>query len=201
MLRELLADARDACDSSSPADDSDSDADADAAPVRLLPTTLSWSRLSGAALQIVEDGMAFLDAEKAQPPPWTAQPRGADPCIPKAAALHLCAPPRAGKRSGRASLDEAAVVEIFLAKYASDEARGVRSHLSTQLAREHGVTSKCVRDIWKMRTWQHVTLPYYNALAPRPPPKAGLPPLQGPLARISDRGVLDGHGLRVQLGL
>jgi len=54
----------------------------------------------------------------------------------------------------RASLNEAAVVHIYLAQ--------VTGHLglSRALAHQYGVTTKAVRDIWKERTWKAVTQPY-----------------------------------------
>ena len=66
--------------------------------------------------------------------------------------------PPPGQR--RTYLDEAAVVQIFLAKHSNPGVRDL--NLSGRLAREYGVTSKAVRDIWNMRTWKSVTEPYRN---------------------------------------
>jgi len=48
----------------------------------------------------------------------------------------------------RTYLDDAAVVRIFLAKRTKP---GRRSGLASALSKEHGVTSKAIRDIWKLR--------------------------------------------------
>jgi len=37
-----------------------------------------------------------------------------------------------------------------------------RDILSTVLAQKHGITSKAVRDVWKLRTWAWVTMPYWT---------------------------------------
>jgi hypothetical protein len=66
------------------------------------------------------------------------------------------------RQSGRAQLDDASAVRIFLAKYASAEAVGSKSDLSGRLALQYGVTAKAVRDIWNMRTWKKATQPYWN---------------------------------------
>lgn len=63
----------------------------------------------------------------------------------------------------RTYLDEAAVVQIFLAKHSKPGVRDL--NLSGRLAREYGVTAKAVRDIWTMRTWKSVTEPYRNQCA------------------------------------
>ena len=37
-----------------------------------------------------------------------------------------------------------------------------RDTLSAVLAEKHGITSKAVRDVWKLRTWAWVTMPYWT---------------------------------------
>ena len=89
----------------------------------------------------------------AQPPPMEAGLWGAG-----AAQLLPALAPFARKR---ASLDEASVVRIFLAKHANPGAKD--TSLCRRLAHQYGVTDKAVRDIWNMRTWKHVTESYWMA--------------------------------------
>lgn len=37
-----------------------------------------------------------------------------------------------------------------------------RDTLSAELAEKHGITSKAVRDVWKLRTWAWVTMPHWT---------------------------------------
>ena len=56
------------------------------------------------------------------------------------------------------SLDESQAISIFLEKRS-----GNKDHtLSGRLAHRYGVTSKTVRDIWRMRTWKRSTEPYWT---------------------------------------
>ena len=60
----------------------------------------------------------------------------------------------------RSYLTEADAITIFLAKRS---VKGQRSSLGSRLAVDFGITSKAVRDIWKMRTWRKTTEPFWNA--------------------------------------
>ena len=60
----------------------------------------------------------------------------------------------------RSYLTEASAITIFLAKRSE---KGQRSSLGSRLADDFGITSKAVRDIWKMRTWRKTTEPFWNA--------------------------------------
>jgi len=174
--------------------------DGPSAPVQLLPTSLKWSRLSASTLDIMDEAMALLEEDSAREEPRrraaAASRRGSVPHgalalgggPSSACARAELAATQASKRIGRAALDEAAVIQIFLAKFASAEARGSRSDLSAKLGEEYGVTSKCVRDIWKMRTWKHVTLPYWKALSQHPPTQSAWPMSQPLLAAQSTTG-------------
>ena len=64
----------------------------------------------------------------------------------------------------RASLDEDAVVKIFLANKISKSPEETHAGpgLRCSLARHYGVTEKAVRDIWTGRTWKRITAPYWN---------------------------------------
>jgi hypothetical protein len=68
-------------------------------------------------------------------------------------------PPPPMHRS-RSYLTEASAITIFLAKRSE---KGQRSSLGSRLADDFGITSKAVRDIWKMRTWRKTTEPFWNA--------------------------------------
>lgn len=71
------------------------------------------------------------------------------------------APPAAsgGVRCGNTTLDAEGAVDIFLAKRRHKK----RDTLSATLAEKHGITSKAVRDVWKLRTWAWRTMPYWTA--------------------------------------
>ena len=177
------------------------------APQELLPTTLKWSRLWASTLDIMDDAMGLLEEDSAREEPR----RQAAAAIRREAVLHGAhalsggapsahagaelAASQASKRIGRAALDETAVIQIFLAKLASAEARGSRSGLSAKLGEEYGVTSKCVRDIWKMRTWKHVTLPYWKALSQHPPAQSAWPASHPLLAAPSSTGAFTSQPL------
>ncbi len=49
-------------------------------------------------------------------------------------------------------------IQIFEAK--AD--REVRDTLAASVATQFGITSKAVRDIWKLRTWVQTTKPYWT---------------------------------------
>lgn len=51
-------------------------------------------------------------------------------------------------------------ISIFVAKQKN---RNKRDGLATNLATEHGITAKAVRDIWNLRTWTWATRPYWTA--------------------------------------
>jgi len=57
-----------------------------------------------------------------------------------------------------ATLDEEAAINIYLAK----AWRTPRDSTSAQLASQYGITMKAVRDVWNLRTWPWVTMPYWT---------------------------------------
>ena len=52
-----------------------------------------------------------------------------------------------------------AAVAIFKAR---DESRKKQDRLATRLSFEYGISTKAVRDIWNLRTWSHVTKPFWT---------------------------------------
>lgn len=52
-----------------------------------------------------------------------------------------------------------AAVAIFKAR---DESRKKQDKLATRLSSEYGISTKAVRDIWNLRTWSHVTKPFWT---------------------------------------
>lgn len=69
-------------------------------------------------------------------------------------------PPKTGTERSKISANDATA--IFQAR--SPHA-GTARHptLGEDLARQYGITSKAVRDIWALRTWRAVTRPFWNA--------------------------------------
>jgi hypothetical protein len=63
-----------------------------------------------------------------------------------------------GTSRKRESLTAESVIQIFLARRDKLQRRG----LAGRLARQYGVTSKAVRDIWTLRTWKRTTQPFWN---------------------------------------
>ena len=57
-----------------------------------------------------------------------------------------------------AKIDEEAAINIYLAK----AWRTPRDSTSSQLAAQYGITMKAVRDVWNLRTWPWVTMPYWT---------------------------------------
>lgn len=51
----------------------------------------------------------------------------------------------------RTQLDAETVMRLFLSKYNTEKSAGA---LSSDLAAEHGLTAKAIRDIWNLRTWR-----------------------------------------------
>jgi hypothetical protein len=64
-------------------------------------------------------------------------------------------PPR-----GMCIITNEAAVAIFKAR---DENRQKQDKLATRLSVLHGISTKAVRDIWNLRTWSHVTKPFWTA--------------------------------------
>jgi hypothetical protein len=130
-----------------------SDAD-DGAPLALLPTTLSWERLSAQARELMDDAMEHLVDE-----PGASSPAdvliGTRECA--GVLIGTRAPP--SSKMTQSKLNAVSVKKIFIAKR---QKKGHRSGLSILLGRQYGVTSKAVRDIWNGRTWAKVTEPLWT---------------------------------------
>ena len=63
-------------------------------------------------------------------------------------------------QSGRKSLSEEQAIEIFKRK--RDQSSRMSS-VSSALAKQYGVSSKCIRDIWHGRTWPEATFHLWNS--------------------------------------
>ena len=60
---------------------------------------------------------------------------------------------------GMCIITNEAAVAIFKAR---DEHRKKQDKLATRLSSEYGISTKAVRDIWNLRTWSHVTKPFWT---------------------------------------
>jgi hypothetical protein len=122
-----------------------------------LPTTFTsdvWARLPISTWELMEEARSFLDPEL-QP---GKSGGGSHPSRLRQACI-FCSPTRGGLTEGnKISADDA--IAIFQARgpYA-----GRHPTLSNDLAREHGITPKAVRDIWSLRSWWVVTRPLWSA--------------------------------------
>ena len=136
-----------------------------------MPTTLSWHKLPAATLELFAEGIACAEEEGAQDRKRRAAARNAADALQRG--IEEAAPSRpegsascaVGRGAGRAKtrLNATSAVRIFLRKHASAEAMASKSaDLSANLALEHGVTAKAVRDIWNKRTWRSATQPYWR---------------------------------------
>ena len=160
MTHQTASDASDAIDTALH-HQSVSDA-ADSSSILPLPTTLTanvWGRLPIATRELMEEAFSFVDPEQpGQSEDPDLQPgQSGGGSRPKACAF--CSPPRGGLSEGcKISANDA--ISIFKAR---DPHAGRHPTLSNDLAREHGITPKAVRDIWSLRSWWAVTRPLWGA--------------------------------------
>ena len=62
---------------------------------------------------------------------------------------------------GKPSLRQDDAIAIFMAKKSrADPSK--RDNLASQLAEQYGITARCVRGIWNLRTWAHATVPFWT---------------------------------------
>jgi len=109
----------------------------------LLSTTGSWLGLPQHMRALMEDAMAHVD-EPNFPVVVSVQSTASTAGMAFPGGVH-----RRLEARERTYLDDAQVIHIFLAKRTIKPGR--RSGLATALSQEYGVTSKAIRDIWKLR--------------------------------------------------
>jgi len=69
---------------------------------------------------------------------------------------------RRSQRESVCKISDEAAATIFLAARCCDKPHAPRDGLSSKLAKEYGITTKAVRDIWNRRTWRHATKPHWG---------------------------------------
>ena len=68
--------------------------------------------------------------------------------------------PRSTAPKGVCTISAEDARQIFVAKM--DRTRCKKDGLATRLGEHHGISAKAVRDIWRLRTWQHATWPCWT---------------------------------------
>jgi hypothetical protein len=129
---------------------------------KFCSTTLSNAALAlGVSPAALKEACLEIGVPRWPPaaPIGAAGPALQDSFSPEHSIQGAAACPRSAPR-GMCIIKKEQAVEIFKAR---DVNRKKQDKLCTRLSAQYGISTKAVRDIWNLRTWSHVTKPFWTS--------------------------------------